>query len=205
MTICFTIYFPKVVLWLPKHVIPESVGCFKSPAGTGYICPNWRTPPSAKRDFARLRTMSARAASPCSRGDGPASQDVRFPLLPLAHELLHRGPEFVGVHAVDDRVALGVELLLDRVSSARLLDQRFGGGDRGRRDSAPAEAPVRVSRLSVPPPERPWRPDPNQGLRAEKLSSARKICSAPRGADGCRPRRRCRRRRATRRAWHRPA
>src|SRR6201987_434103 len=39
VTICFTIYFPKVVLWLPKHVIPESVGCFKSPAGTGYICP----------------------------------------------------------------------------------------------------------------------------------------------------------------------
>jgi len=28
------------VLWLPKHVIPESVGCFKSPAGVGYICPN---------------------------------------------------------------------------------------------------------------------------------------------------------------------
>jgi C4-dicarboxylate transporter DctM subunit len=27
------------VLWLPTHVIPESVGCFKSPAGTGYICP----------------------------------------------------------------------------------------------------------------------------------------------------------------------
>jgi len=39
VTITFTIYFPKVVLWLPKHVIPESVGCFKSPAGTGYICP----------------------------------------------------------------------------------------------------------------------------------------------------------------------
>jgi C4-dicarboxylate transporter, DctM subunit len=38
-TIVFTIYFPKVVLWLPKQVIPESVGCFKSPAGTGYICP----------------------------------------------------------------------------------------------------------------------------------------------------------------------
>src|SRR5277367_4184642 len=38
-TITFTIYFPSVVLWLPKHVIPESVGCFKSPAGTGYICP----------------------------------------------------------------------------------------------------------------------------------------------------------------------
>jgi C4-dicarboxylate transporter DctM subunit len=39
VTIVFTIYFPKVVLWLPKQVIPESVGCFKSPAGTGYICP----------------------------------------------------------------------------------------------------------------------------------------------------------------------
>ena len=39
VTITFTIYFPKVVLWLPKQVIPESVGCFKSPAGTGYICP----------------------------------------------------------------------------------------------------------------------------------------------------------------------
>ncbi|MBV8536759.1 MAG: TRAP transporter large permease, partial [Alphaproteobacteria bacterium] len=38
-TIAFTIYFPNVVLWLPKHVIPESVGCFKSPTGPGYICP----------------------------------------------------------------------------------------------------------------------------------------------------------------------
>ena len=38
-TIAFAIYFPKVVLWLPKQVIPESVGCFKSPSGPGYICP----------------------------------------------------------------------------------------------------------------------------------------------------------------------
>ena len=38
-TILFTIYLPSVVLWLPKHVIPESVGCFKSPSGPGYICP----------------------------------------------------------------------------------------------------------------------------------------------------------------------
>jgi C4-dicarboxylate transporter, DctM subunit len=34
------IFEPDVVLWLPKHVFPESVGCFKSPAGTGYICPS---------------------------------------------------------------------------------------------------------------------------------------------------------------------
>jgi C4-dicarboxylate transporter, DctM subunit len=38
-TIAFCIFFPDVVLWLPKHVLPESVGCFKSPSGTGYICP----------------------------------------------------------------------------------------------------------------------------------------------------------------------
>ena len=38
-TITFTIYFPQVVLWLPKQVLPESVGCFKSPTGAGYICP----------------------------------------------------------------------------------------------------------------------------------------------------------------------
>jgi len=30
---------PDVVLWLPKHLFPESVGCFKSPSGAGYICP----------------------------------------------------------------------------------------------------------------------------------------------------------------------
>ena len=39
VTIAFTIYFPTVVLWLPKHIIPASVGCFKAPDGPGYICP----------------------------------------------------------------------------------------------------------------------------------------------------------------------
>jgi C4-dicarboxylate transporter, DctM subunit len=38
-TIAFTIYLPDVILWLPKHTVPESVGCFRAPAGTGYICP----------------------------------------------------------------------------------------------------------------------------------------------------------------------
>jgi hypothetical protein len=28
-----------VVLWLPKQVIPASVGCFKAPEGPGFICP----------------------------------------------------------------------------------------------------------------------------------------------------------------------
>src|SRR5471030_3228415 len=39
VTISFCIYFPKVVLWLTKLVIPTSVGCFKAPDGPGYICP----------------------------------------------------------------------------------------------------------------------------------------------------------------------
>jgi C4-dicarboxylate transporter DctM subunit len=37
--ILFCIFFPDVVLWLPKHLLPESVGCFKNPSGSGYICP----------------------------------------------------------------------------------------------------------------------------------------------------------------------
>jgi len=37
--IAAAIFFPDVVLWLPRHLFPESVGCFKAPAGTGYICP----------------------------------------------------------------------------------------------------------------------------------------------------------------------
>lgn len=38
-TIAFCIFFPDVVLWLPKQVLPESVGCFQAPGGEGYICP----------------------------------------------------------------------------------------------------------------------------------------------------------------------
>ncbi|MCP5152658.1 MAG: TRAP transporter large permease [Ectothiorhodospiraceae bacterium] len=37
--IAFCIFFPEVVLWLPKQVLPESVGCFRNPAGDGYLCP----------------------------------------------------------------------------------------------------------------------------------------------------------------------
>ena len=38
-TILFCVLFPEVVLWLPKTLLPESVGCFKNPNGAGYICP----------------------------------------------------------------------------------------------------------------------------------------------------------------------
>jgi C4-dicarboxylate transporter, DctM subunit len=37
--IAFTIYFPDVVLWLPKQLLPQSVGCFQRPDGGGWICP----------------------------------------------------------------------------------------------------------------------------------------------------------------------
>ena len=39
VTIAFTVLFPDVVLYLPKLMLPESVGCFKNPSGVGYICP----------------------------------------------------------------------------------------------------------------------------------------------------------------------
>ncbi len=39
LTIAFCVFFPDIVLWLPKMLLPESLGCFKSPSGTGYICP----------------------------------------------------------------------------------------------------------------------------------------------------------------------
>ena len=38
-TIAFTIFAPDAILFLPKLLFPESVGCFKAPGGTGYICP----------------------------------------------------------------------------------------------------------------------------------------------------------------------
>jgi tripartite ATP-independent transporter DctM subunit len=39
VAIAFTIFFPSVVLWLPKMLLPQSVGCFPNPNGAGFICP----------------------------------------------------------------------------------------------------------------------------------------------------------------------
>src|SRR5580693_3993396 len=39
ITIAVCIFVPETVLFLPRHVFPESVGCFKNPSGAGYICP----------------------------------------------------------------------------------------------------------------------------------------------------------------------
>ena len=37
VTIAFAIFFPNVILWLPKQLFPESVGCFRGV--NGWICP----------------------------------------------------------------------------------------------------------------------------------------------------------------------
>jgi len=38
--IAFSIFFPEIVLWLPKQLLPQSVGCFPNPGeGGGWICP----------------------------------------------------------------------------------------------------------------------------------------------------------------------
>src|SRR6266851_4453728 len=39
LVITLIILFPDVVLWLPRLVIPQSVGCFPNPGGPGFICP----------------------------------------------------------------------------------------------------------------------------------------------------------------------
>jgi C4-dicarboxylate transporter, DctM subunit len=39
VTIAVCIFEPEAVLFLPRHLFPESVGCFKNPSGSGYICP----------------------------------------------------------------------------------------------------------------------------------------------------------------------
>lgn len=39
VAIAFCIFFPEIVLWLPRNLLPQSVGCFANPNGTGYICP----------------------------------------------------------------------------------------------------------------------------------------------------------------------
>ena len=38
-TIIFMIFFPDIVLWLPRQVLPQAVGCFPNPSGSGYLCP----------------------------------------------------------------------------------------------------------------------------------------------------------------------
>jgi C4-dicarboxylate transporter, DctM subunit len=39
LVISLIIFFPEVVLWLPRLIIPTAVGCFPSPSGSGFICP----------------------------------------------------------------------------------------------------------------------------------------------------------------------
>lgn len=38
--IALIIVFPELVLWLPRLLFPQSLGCFPSPTGAGLICPH---------------------------------------------------------------------------------------------------------------------------------------------------------------------
>src|ERR1700693_4739263 len=51
--------------------------------------------------------------------------------LALGGVFFHRGTEFIGLHAADNGVSLGVELLLDRRDGGA-MDQRLGRGERRR-------------------------------------------------------------------------
>jgi len=39
LVISLIIFFPDIVLWLPRLLMPTSVGCFPNPNGAGFICP----------------------------------------------------------------------------------------------------------------------------------------------------------------------
>ena len=41
LVITLIIFFPQVVLWLPRLLMPQAVGCFPNPNGAGYICPGF--------------------------------------------------------------------------------------------------------------------------------------------------------------------
>ncbi len=39
LVILLLIFVPDISLWLPRHIVPQAVGCFPKPGGGGYICP----------------------------------------------------------------------------------------------------------------------------------------------------------------------
>lgn len=39
LVILLLILVPDVALWLPRQVVPQAVGCFQAPGGSGWVCP----------------------------------------------------------------------------------------------------------------------------------------------------------------------
>ena len=93
ITIAFTVLFPDVVLYLPKLLLPESVGCFKNPSGIGYICP---TCPHAKRDLGQrdelriARHLGEAAVAPVGLGLLDALLGRRHEVPPDVARAVHR-------------------------------------------------------------------------------------------------------------------
>src|SRR5689334_22127905 len=113
---------------------------------------------------------------PRVRGDDSRK---RFHLLALAQKLLDRDAKLVRLHAIDDAVALDVQLLLDW-AVGRTVDQRLGRGDRRRCVLRQTKCEFSRRRLSSAAGTTfATRPHAN-ACAAEKLSSARKICNARR-------------------------
>jgi len=107
-TITFTIYFPKVVLWLPKQVIPESVWDVSSRRRTGLYLSELTSavmPAKGGHPVTRGGELGRRGRGvldhPLSRmmtANDAAGTPILLPLLITSSR--RRG--FIGVHAVDD-------------------------------------------------------------------------------------------------------
>ena len=203
---------PKVVLWLPKHVIPESVGCFKSPAGHRIYLPAGKpalTVSAAAKcvsnreatvglpSFEIARVARSSAMKTCNSACG-----TYFPLLV---NFFTASAEFVGVHAVDDGVALGVELLLDRGCEARAGSapwwQRWPAGAFCASRCASSRVAAFSSAAGTTLTTRPQ----SYGLGGRKAVLGEKDLQGPPRCRRRQPRRRCRRHRVIRRVSRRPA
>src|SRR6185503_2160146 len=105
-------------------------------------------------------------------------------LLSLARELLYRDLEFVGVHAIDDAVALGVELLLDRAHGSA-IDQRFRRGDAGWRSLREPQREFAGGGLQLRGRNHPGDQSPFIGLPRGKTVLAEEDLQRAPGADAC--------------------
>jgi Tripartite ATP-independent periplasmic transporter, DctM component len=73
-TITFCIYFPTVVLWLPKQVIPESVGCFKGGLHLPQVTNGEQRRSKVPAELRRLEDALALAMAPSKRQASSAAR-----------------------------------------------------------------------------------------------------------------------------------
>jgi hypothetical protein len=71
LTIAFTVMYPKVVLWLPKQFLPESVGASRVLRGGLHL-------PAVTRGQAKPNRRADVSHRTCLRSPSSGSQRVRF-------------------------------------------------------------------------------------------------------------------------------